>query len=170
MIMPSLRRSVTVRRGTSMRVESERDRLLRRSSGGSPRPVTLQLSAQTDVSVPLPYSSDRARNGHGVLDGRSARPPRCELLAAGSFRFVRACRSFVSVLTDTAAADAGQPRPSRWADPWWPDQTDPWWPADLEKPMALDPGAISGLYRALRKSREDAKDEPGAADFYYGEM
>lgn len=26
------------------------------------------------------------------------------------------------------------------------------------------------IYRQLRKSREDAKDEPGAADFYYGEM
>jgi uncharacterized protein YjbI with pentapeptide repeats len=25
-------------------------------------------------------------------------------------------------------------------------------------------------YRALRKSREEARDEPGAADFYYGEM
>jgi hypothetical protein len=25
-------------------------------------------------------------------------------------------------------------------------------------------------YRALRKGREDRKDEPGAADFYYGEM
>ncbi len=25
-------------------------------------------------------------------------------------------------------------------------------------------------YRQLRKAREDAKDEPGAADFYYGEM
>jgi hypothetical protein len=29
---------------------------------------------------------------------------------------------------------------------------------------------VSNLYRALRKAREDAKDEPGAADFYYGEM
>ena len=29
---------------------------------------------------------------------------------------------------------------------------------------------LSQLYRALRKGREDAKDEPGAADFYYGEM
>ena len=29
---------------------------------------------------------------------------------------------------------------------------------------------IANLYRALRKGREDAKDEPGAADFYYGEM
>ncbi|MFE2640779.1 pentapeptide repeat-containing protein [Streptomyces scopuliridis] len=26
------------------------------------------------------------------------------------------------------------------------------------------------IYRQLRKAREDAKDEPGAADFYYGEM
>jgi hypothetical protein len=26
------------------------------------------------------------------------------------------------------------------------------------------------VYRRLRKGREDAKNEPGAADFYYGEM
>ena len=26
------------------------------------------------------------------------------------------------------------------------------------------------MYRALRKGREDVKDKPGAADFYYGEM
>jgi hypothetical protein len=31
-------------------------------------------------------------------------------------------------------------------------------------------GRRVGLYRALRKAREDAKDEPGAANFYYGEM
>jgi Pentapeptide repeats (9 copies) len=31
-------------------------------------------------------------------------------------------------------------------------------------------GEIVNLYRALRKGREDNKDEPGAADFYYGEM
>src|SRR6266849_10072805 len=42
--------------------------------------------------------------------------------------------------------------------------------AGSEKPAVLNPGAIAGLYRALRKGREDAKDEPGAADFYYGEM
>ncbi|MFD4874067.1 pentapeptide repeat-containing protein [Streptomyces sp. NPDC058420] len=30
--------------------------------------------------------------------------------------------------------------------------------------------ALAIIYRQLRKSREDAKDEPGAADFYYGEM
>ncbi|WP_252370200.1 hypothetical protein [Streptomyces hygroscopicus] len=32
------------------------------------------------------------------------------------------------------------------------------------------PSVIATTYRQLRKSREDAKDEPGAADFYYGEM
>lgn len=29
---------------------------------------------------------------------------------------------------------------------------------------------IAGIYRDLRKGLEDMKDEPGAADFYYGEM
>ncbi|MFF1691553.1 MULTISPECIES: hypothetical protein [unclassified Streptomyces] len=32
------------------------------------------------------------------------------------------------------------------------------------------PAIIATSYRQLRKAREDAKDEPGAADFYYGEM
>ena len=60
-------------------------------------------------------------------------------------------------------------RPTRsghrlWMTPRWPD-----W-LDEDRPEMLDPGQITGLYRALRKGREDAKDEPGAADFYYGEM
>ena len=32
------------------------------------------------------------------------------------------------------------------------------------------PASVAALYRALRKGLEDHKDEPGAADFYYGEM
>jgi len=32
------------------------------------------------------------------------------------------------------------------------------------------PAQVAADYRALRKARENAKDEPGAADFYYGEM
>jgi len=32
------------------------------------------------------------------------------------------------------------------------------------------PAALTALYRQLRKAFEDAKDEPGAADFYMGEM
>lgn len=31
-------------------------------------------------------------------------------------------------------------------------------------------GDVATTYRALRKAREDKKDEPGGADFYYGEM
>jgi Pentapeptide repeats (9 copies) len=34
----------------------------------------------------------------------------------------------------------------------------------------LTPDRLAVLYRALRKAQEDSKDEPGAADFYYGEM
>jgi uncharacterized protein YjbI with pentapeptide repeats len=68
------------------------------------------------------------------------------------------------VIAEECTWRAGQTRPGRWADPWWPEDQ------DLEKPMTLTPGKIVGLYRALRKSREDAKDAPGAADFYYGEM
>src|SRR5207247_1832121 len=34
----------------------------------------------------------------------------------------------------------------------------------------LDAREIAGIYRSLRKGREDNKDEPGSADFYYGEM
>jgi uncharacterized protein YjbI with pentapeptide repeats len=56
----------------------------------------------------------------------------------------------------------------RW---WWPKWAPPRWPDWLaDKPQALNPGQIAGLYRALRKGREDIKNEPGAADFYYGEM
>jgi hypothetical protein len=51
----------------------------------------------------------------------------------------------------------------RWIAPGRPDWRD-------DQPGVLDPGQIAGLYRALRKGREDVKDEPGAADFYYGEM
>jgi uncharacterized protein YjbI with pentapeptide repeats len=37
----------------------------------------------------------------------------------------------------------------------------------VESPSARE---VSATYRSLRKALEDNKDEPGAADFYYGEM
>jgi uncharacterized protein YjbI with pentapeptide repeats len=86
-------------------------------------------------------------------------------------------------------------RSERWAPPrWWPawlnrplrgirrigrskrwerPESPPAWlhgPFGTQWPGVLPAGQIAGLYRALRKGREDAKDEPGAADFYYGEM
>jgi len=47
----------------------------------------------------------------------------------------------------------------------------PQWPGWLgDRPGVLEAGQIADRYRALRKGREDAKNEPGAAYFYYGEM
>ena len=67
------------------------------------------------------------------------------------------------VIAEERAWRASRSRPRRWVAPWWPEWLD-------QRPSVLEPGQIAGLYRALRKGREDAKDEPGAADFYYGEM
>jgi len=65
-------------------------------------------------------------------------------------------------------------RPGRWrAAGWYPRACQP--PASrmveepAEAPVVLEPARLAALYRELRKGREDAKDEPGAADFYYGE-
>lgn len=43
------------------------------------------------------------------------------------------------------------------------------WPWSAE-PEELTAERVAELYRLLRKAREDSKDEPGAADFYFGEM
>ena len=45
-----------------------------------------------------------------------------------------------------------------------------WNPQPGERCQALEPERLLTLYRQLRKALEDAKNEPGAADFYYGEM
>jgi hypothetical protein len=53
-----------------------------------------------------------------------------------------------------------------------------WYPPACQPPAWAEPSAsawpnraqLIGLYRELRKGREDRKDEPGAADFYYGEL
>jgi Pentapeptide repeats (9 copies) len=50
-----------------------------------------------------------------------------------------------------------------------------WYGQEMRAPPALQsapptPEQIATMYRALRKGREDFKDEPGAADFYYGKM
>jgi len=48
----------------------------------------------------------------------------------------------------------------------------PGWPGEIGRPAPPAPRAdeVRAVYRDLRKGREDAKDEPSAADFYYGEM
>ena len=37
-------------------------------------------------------------------------------------------------------------------------------------PRVIGPERLAGLYRALRHAQESRSNEPGAADFYYGEM
>ncbi len=44
------------------------------------------------------------------------------------------------------------------------------WMAAPAGAEVLEPSALAPLYRQLRKSFEDSRNEPDAADFYYGEM
>ncbi|MEU9271917.1 hypothetical protein AB0E04_41910 [Streptomyces sp. NPDC048251] len=44
------------------------------------------------------------------------------------------------------------------------------WDAAVLGTGSVGPAQLAPVYRALRKSLEDGKNEPGAADFYYGEM
>ena len=63
---------------------------------------------------------------------------------------------------------------------WWPAYGRTWWRANRRvihdevtyraNPQEGSAREVSSTYRGLRKALEDAKDEPGAADFYYGEM
>lgn len=46
-----------------------------------------------------------------------------------------------------------------------------WSPPDqMLSGLNITTTSLEVIYRQLRKAREDSKDEPGAADFYYGEM
>jgi hypothetical protein len=66
----------------------------------------------------------------------------------------------------TNAADGGAGPAGPNVDWYEPANRPPAWLA-MEPPSTLQ---IAAIYRALRKGREDSRDEPGAADFYYGEM
>ena len=57
-------------------------------------------------------------------------------------------------------------RGAAWEVPAFPE----WLGGRVPSPQTLEPSDVALLYRALRKSTEDRKDQPGAADFYYGEM
>jgi hypothetical protein len=79
---------------------------------------------------------------------------------------------------DTAAIDARRRQAGRSGGWYGPANRPPAWletiPPDHVLPALPTPppsaAQIAVLYRSLRKGREDNKDEPGAADFYYGEM
>ncbi len=59
-------------------------------------------------------------------------------------------------------------RGSSWKDP--STQAPEWLEGRDGSQEPLEPAQLAALYRALRKAREDHKDEAGAADLYYGEM
>ncbi|WP_324604924.1 pentapeptide repeat-containing protein [Streptomyces xylophagus] len=61
---------------------------------------------------------------------------------------------------DQPARYSGTPVPSR---QWRPGPHHP------DRDLTPDPEDVAALYRQLRKAFEDGKNEPGAADFYYGE-
>jgi hypothetical protein len=67
---------------------------------------------------------------------------------------------------------SGRPHPKRAG--WYPTTCRlPDWVAEqigLRVRPYLGPEHLASMYRALRKTYEDNKNEPGAADFYYGEM
>lgn len=50
-----------------------------------------------------------------------------------------------------------------------PTRAGGWTPAP-DREVPLKPAALAPVYRQLRKAFENGKHEPGAADFYYGEM
>ncbi|MEU3050338.1 pentapeptide repeat-containing protein [Streptomyces sp. NPDC006984] len=65
------------------------------------------------------------------------------------------------------AQSAGQPDP-----PAGQALSPRWWRTGAHHPdpaRTPDPDDVAALYRQLRKAFEDGKNEPGAADFYYGE-
>src|SRR5262249_47550493 len=46
-----------------------------------------------------------------------------------------------------------------------------WGAPDVKETLdSAEAGEIAEYYRSLRRAREGARDEPGAGDFYYGEM
>ncbi|WP_323187133.1 hypothetical protein [Streptomyces sp. NBC_00365] len=66
------------------------------------------------------------------------------------------------------AQKAGQTAPA----PGLPQPARPWRTGPHHGDLARtpDPEDVVAVYRQLRKAFEDSKNEPGAADFYYGEM
>lgn len=68
-------------------------------------------------------------------------------------------------------AEEHQWRANRGDENWYPEVCRV--PSELARPgynEVRQPAELASIYRALRKGREDDKDEPGAADLYYGEM
>jgi uncharacterized protein YjbI with pentapeptide repeats len=89
----------------------------------------------------------------------------------------RANRHSAARIPDDASRVARSPRESAHTPTtphgrgWLPAECQPAaWLEQDSRAEVLEPPRIASLYRALRKALEDRNDEPGAGDFYYGEM
>ena len=157
-------------------------------------PVMIQMSqatastplvlSSTDPSAPAELLSLRDTDTAGLVLS-NIRLARCQFRGAinldklrteGTELFLRAprCLRFLGLGRITVAeehqwrlTDGRSRRQTGWTDiaPSFPSE----WRSEVTDypPTAAN---VAGAYRNLRKGREDSKDEPGAADFYYGEM
>jgi hypothetical protein len=138
----------------------------KQSVSPSPRVVSVRRAKVAQLTVSgLDLSACRFAGAHGldllrVERARFAQPPEPKRrLARG--RWTR--RQTI------AEEHHWRSDPSKDAQGWYGAQVrPPEWLEDTETPP--DPGQIAAVYRALRKGFEDNRDEPGAGDFYYGEM
>jgi hypothetical protein len=131
----------------------------------SPQVVSVRRAKVAQLTVSgLDLSACRFAGAHGldrlrVERARFAQPPEPKRLARGRWtrrQTIAEEHHWRSDLSKDAQGWYGaQVRPPEWLE-------------DTETP--LDPGQVAAVYRALRKGFEDNRDEPGAGDFYYGEM
>jgi uncharacterized protein YjbI with pentapeptide repeats len=89
-----------------------------------------------------------------------------ETLFARTHGWWRARRKTLAQEQQWRASRSGRWRPGGW----YPQACQPPAYPNLPPPPTLAPVQLAALYRELRKGLEDNKNEPGAADFYYGEM
>jgi hypothetical protein len=123
--------------------------------------ATNLVLAQVDLSAcPLTnvYNLDR-------IKVESAAFPMCPTGWSFGWRWPFAIRRPARrVIPEEAVVRMKTDRP-RYSGDWRPLAAELW--AGAQRVSASD---VARVYRQLRKAREEAKDEPGAADFYYGEM
>lgn len=135
----------------------------RSTRSGRPRVVSLRQASVRNVTLSnVNLKACRFVGAHDLdqlrIDGRSTFAP-----APAGWRATRR-------LTIAEEHDWRARRLKRW----W--HSPGWLPTDCQFPEWLgdagpcEPDDIAAIYRELRKGREDTKNEPGAADFYYGEM
>jgi hypothetical protein len=161
-----------------------------RASGHRERPRLLTLrrvDVSTLVLADVDLSACLVHGAHHLdqLRIEGARPfattPGAWRLRVGRWWLpVWRCWSRRQTLAEEHHWRAEQPTPAvpgRWARLAQPDwhgptcQTPEWVAAQTRQHVQrLGPARVAVLYRSLRKAQEDNKDEPGAADFYYGEM